>query len=113
MPIWFAVIVQAILFGVMHMNMLQGAGAFLIGLYLGFVAIRTQSIWPCVVAHALNNFLSAMFARYDSEAAGRIWEGGHPLWMIATAILIVAVSVITLMQLTKAQNKKALTEETS
>jgi membrane protease YdiL (CAAX protease family) len=100
LPIWAAITLQAVLFGVLHVNMLQGAGAFLIGLYLGFVAFRTRSIWPCVVAHGLNNFLCSMFARFDPDATGQVWKTGHPPWMVISATLIAALSVITLIKLT-------------
>ncbi len=43
-PGWLAVFVTAFLFGVIHMDALQGAGAMLIGLYLGFVVLATGSI---------------------------------------------------------------------
>jgi membrane protease YdiL (CAAX protease family) len=34
---------------------------FILGLGLGYLMVRTHSVWPCVVAHALFNAVSAVF----------------------------------------------------
>lgn len=57
----FAVIVSSVMFGVMHGNFEQIPFAFLVGLALGFVAIKTGSIWPAIIIHAFNNFVSIFF----------------------------------------------------
>ena len=54
---WFAIIVPAIFFALLHGNIGQAFGAFFIGIILGFVAVKTGSIIPCIVLHSLNNFL--------------------------------------------------------
>lgn len=57
----FAVMVSAILFGVMHGNFEQIPFAFLVGLVLGFVTVQSGSIWIAVVIHAFNNSISLIF----------------------------------------------------
>ncbi len=54
---WFAVIVSSVFFSLLHGNMGQGFGAFLIGMLFGFVAIKTKSILPTIILHSLNNFI--------------------------------------------------------
>jgi len=34
------------------------AGVFLISLLLGWIYLRTKSVWPCIAAHTLNNVVS-------------------------------------------------------
>jgi len=34
------------------------AGVFLISLLLGWIYLRTKSVWPCIVAHTLNNVVA-------------------------------------------------------
>ena len=59
---WVAIVVSAALFGVVHGNMAQGMNAFLMGLMLGWLYVRTRSIVPGVVMHIANNTMSfAMF----------------------------------------------------
>ncbi len=96
MPAWGAILLSSLLFAVLHMNMLQGVGVMLIGLYLGFVALSTGSVWPGVAAHTLNNLLCAVFARYDPEGAGDIWNTGHSPLVLLAAAGVTAFSVIAL-----------------
>lgn len=57
MPIKAALVVQALLFGVFHLNLIQGTYAALIGVCLGFVYYRSGSmIAPTVVHMAVNLF---------------------------------------------------------
>lgn len=54
----FAVLVSAIVFGIMHGNLVQAPFAFIVGVGLGYLAIKTGSIWTAIAIHALNNFIS-------------------------------------------------------
>ncbi len=54
----FAVVVSALLFGVFHMNLVQGVAAFCMGLVLGLIAVRSGSVLPGIFVHFLNNTLS-------------------------------------------------------
>lgn len=58
MPVWAAVVLQAVLFGVAHGTPVQMAYAFLIGLALGFLRSRTGSILPGFAAHAAFNAMN-------------------------------------------------------
>lgn len=60
MPFWGANILQALLFGVMHMNVVQGAYAFLMGLFFGWVAKISHSIKQPILMHILFNFLGTI-----------------------------------------------------
>ena len=44
LPFWLANIWQALLFGLLHMNVLQGVYAFTVGLVLGFICHRGRGI---------------------------------------------------------------------
>ena len=50
-----AVICCALLFAVMHLNPWQFVGGLVLGTIYGAVVIWTGSIWPVILAHALNN----------------------------------------------------------
>ena len=54
---WAGVVVTSALFGLIHLDWIHSPSAFLIGLYLGWLAARAGSILPSVVAHAVNNTL--------------------------------------------------------
>lgn len=55
-PFWAANIMQALLFGVFHMNMIQGIYAFFLGMILGYICERGGSIYQSILFHMLFNF---------------------------------------------------------
>lgn len=57
----FAVLTSAIMFGLIHGNFQQMPFAFMVGLVLGFVTVKCNSIWPAVLIHFYNNFSSVVF----------------------------------------------------
>ncbi len=57
----FAVLTTAIVFGILHGNFQQMPFAFLVGLILGYVTVKTKSIWMAVAIHAFNNAVSVFF----------------------------------------------------
>jgi uncharacterized protein len=50
-----AVIASALIFMVMHANAWQFAGAFLFGLIFAWVVVKTGSLWPTIIGHAVAN----------------------------------------------------------
>ena len=52
---WIGIAISAVLFAIIHMNPAQMPHAFLIGLLLGWMYYRTDSIVPGVVYHWVNN----------------------------------------------------------
>ncbi len=74
LPFWEANAIQAILFTAMHwpnwlwVNGFQtwiivtSVSIFILALFLGWLLRRTNSIWPPIVVHIINNFLTS-FAR--------------------------------------------------
>ena len=69
MPVWAAVVLQAVLFGVVHGTPIQMAYAFLLGLAFGFLRSRTGSILPGIAAHAAFNAMNDPLGIFG-DAAG-------------------------------------------
>jgi sodium transport system permease protein len=51
-------LVSALLFGIFHLDPWRLAGVFVLGLWFGWLRQESGSLWPPIVAHALNNALS-------------------------------------------------------
>lgn len=62
----FAVVTSAFLFGMLHGNFVQIPFAFIVGLVLGYVRVKTDSMLPSVLIHFGNNFF-AVTMTYLSE----------------------------------------------
>ncbi|MGN1195673.1 MAG: lysostaphin resistance A-like protein [Acutalibacteraceae bacterium] len=56
----FAIVMSAVTFGIMHMNMVQAPFAIIVGLILGYITVKTESIWPAIIVHSLNNLFSTV-----------------------------------------------------
>lgn len=52
---WILNILQALLFGIAHLNLVQGCYAFFVGLVCGYLALRYRSLFPSIVFHILFN----------------------------------------------------------
>lgn len=70
MPVWAAVVVQAVLFGVTHGTPIQMVYAFLLGLVFGFLRSRTGSILPGFAAHAAFNAMNDPLGLISGAAGG-------------------------------------------
>lgn len=55
MPFWIANLFQALIFGVYHMNVIQGVYAFVIGIVLGYICEKGGSIYLSILFHILFN----------------------------------------------------------
>ncbi len=66
---WVAVLLQALAFGLMHGMALRFPPTFAIGVVLGVLRLRTGSLWPGVVVHALHNLVGVMAAAWLAEEA--------------------------------------------
>lgn len=59
-PFAAANIVQALAFGIFHMNLTQGIYTFVLGLALGYVTHRSGSIAPAILMHLVYNLMGTL-----------------------------------------------------
>lgn len=69
MYLWYgekvSVLVSALLFGMMHFNVVQFLYAFLMGLALGYAYIRYKKLWVPAAAHGLTNLVVVLFTAFS------------------------------------------------
>lgn len=53
----YCLIISSLLFGLMHMNINQFFYASILGYLIGIVGLCSDSIYPCMIIHFMNNFL--------------------------------------------------------
>lgn len=71
MPFFAANILQAFLFGAFHGNIIQGAYAFVVGLFCGYVCYQGGSIYLSILFHMLFNIwgtFAPSFLSYDGKS---------------------------------------------
>ena len=67
---WLAVLVSSLFFGIAHQMLQQSIAAFAIGMLIGYIAIQTNSIFPCMLYHLIHNSLPLVVANWISESNG-------------------------------------------
>jgi uncharacterized protein len=95
---WASSVVSALLFGFVHVYPAQVMPAFLLGLLLATIHLRTGSLWPCMWTHAIVNalFLVAhMLIPYEIPGLTSPPEAGlfQPLWLDALAVALFGLGV--------------------
>ena len=63
----FAIVVSAVIFSLLHGNMVQVPYTVIAGIYFGYVMVATGSLWPSIILHFFNNFYSVMITAFDSN----------------------------------------------
>ncbi len=90
----FAIICSAAVFGIMHANADQIVFAFLVGLVLGFITVKTESIWCAIAVHFINNLNSVLLSYFPGEQL----LSSLLLVVIFTVLVIGALWGITALQ---------------
>ena len=57
-------LVTSLLFGFMHLDLVQGINAFFLGVAFQFVCLVTRSLWAPIVLHLLNNLCVLTLVQY-------------------------------------------------
>lgn len=60
-----AAVLSALLFGVMHLNLVQGIYAFVLGILLAHIVYQTGSLLAAVAAHMAANLVSVLWTETD------------------------------------------------
>jgi len=55
-----AILISALFFGIMHQTPYQFFYATAMGIIIGFVYVKTGTIWSCILLHFANNFFSVL-----------------------------------------------------
>lgn len=100
----YGIIMSAILFGIFHFNIQNLLGPIFLGILFGYIAYKTDSIFPAIIAHITNNSIALILSIFvsgmniDPEATAEIAASGvisDTAMMIIGAIGIGFIAVIS------------------
>lgn len=98
-----AILISGTLFGLMHANFSQIPFAIPVGIILGYIAIKTNSLLPTMIIHCLNNSISVVLELlYNSENISKNTVG---LIEGITMTIISVLGIVSIFYLIK-ENKK-------
>jgi len=92
MKVLLAIFLQALLFGIIHLNILQGLYAFMIGIIFGLIYYWCRSIWLPVIMHALFNSISVILSNLSPESV--LMEALNNLSYGAFVIITVVSAIV-------------------
>ena len=78
-----AIIVSALFFALVHMNIPQGINAFLLGVIIGAIYLNTGSIYLCIFAHFVNNSVGITIS-----GAFQLISGKYAILIHGTAFIV-------------------------
>ena len=64
---WGAIVLTSVFFGLAHGILQQSLAACVVGIVIGYVAVKTGSLWPGVLYHFVHNSLSVLLARITPD----------------------------------------------
>lgn len=106
-----AIFGSAFMFGVFHGNFTQIPFAFMCGLIFAYITIVSESIWPAVIVHALNNSLSCIDSvlrlYFDGDVADIFY------YAVSIGLLVLgAIALIIYFKNFRKDDAKILKEDT-
>jgi membrane protease YdiL (CAAX protease family) len=103
-----AVLLSSLFFGLVHFNPWWFVEILILGVLFGVLAWKTGSVFPCAVAHGVNNAISLAFANTDPSQFSWYLSGDHvkPAWVLVGLVLVVGGFVL-LYRATETQTASA------
>lgn len=88
---WKAILLSALIFGIIHCNPAQTPGAVVFGWVLGWLYWRSGTIWIPVVAHIFNNFVGVAMIWCTGDTDTTLAElcggvGAASVWALAAVV---------------------------
>ena len=91
-PGW-AIVISALIFGLIHMNLWQAIPAFIIGVVLGYVYYKTGSLKLTMLMHCVNNTLSVILSRIPGLEDVEFFAEIMSPWTYVPMIIAFAVAL--------------------
>lgn len=102
LPFVIGNIIQAVLFGVFHLNLVQGVYATFIGLVLGYLGYRYKTLWVPILLHLFCNLYATVIGMFEI-----------PDTMMTNVVMavIAVVCIAGTIFLMKKENEKAAAQD--
>lgn len=105
----YAIIASALIFAVMHGNMVQIPYTVIGGILLGYLVVTTGSLWPSIILHFINNLYSVIVLSVDNNFG----ETASIVVTVAMLLVFAVVGVIGILKLAKLNYKFTLSKGNS
>lgn len=90
MDMWPAVVISALVFAVLHFNIVQFIYAFLLGVVFALFVEKTGKLTPAVIAHVVANGIAVI--RTETGFLQEMVDGSVSAWLISVGVCFIGVS---------------------
>jgi len=101
---WFAIWASAALFALFHLDPYRFLPVMVLGIMLGWLLYRTNSIFPSMLSHALNNATALSFMHLSGYGFMKVLissDDNLHWWLAIPAVLILAVSIVLINKINR------------
>lgn len=102
-----AIVISAVIFGLIHANPWQAVPAFLLGCGFGYVYYKTGSLKLTMLMHFANNTFALVMSRIPAVKEAETWKallGDTPFRIVFAACVI--ITVLTILEFRKIGEKR-------
>ncbi len=93
----FAIVFSSVLFALFHGNIIQGIIAFLLGIFFGYLDMKSGSLIPSVILHITNNGIATLLSYIEYKTGEELSDSLMIIYIICT-LLIGGICMIFLMR---------------
>jgi len=104
MGMWPAVIVSALIFAVLHFNIVQFVYAFLLGIVFALFVEKTGHLYPAVIAHVIANGIAVV--RTETGFLQGTVDGSVSAWLVSIGLCLVGAGVTLIFAGSKKKEEK-------
>jgi len=96
-PKWVAILISSALFGLLHLNLLQGLYAFALGIIHAIMYLRYRNLWIPIIGHVVFNMVSVIMSEILERAGAE-----YNAWLfLILGVLLSILSVVLMVKFTK------------
>ncbi|MCF7920148.1 MAG: ABC transporter permease subunit [Candidatus Cloacimonetes bacterium] len=89
---WQAIIITGIMFGIFHLDFFRFLPAAAMGIWLGYLLLKTGSIYITIIAHTLHNSFTIVLSRWGEQLpilSGIVKNDNIPLWLLLVSMVAI------------------------
>lgn len=102
-PPVLAIGVSSLYFALAHGDVQHSSAVFPLGIWLGYVAWRTASVWPAVLAHFANNLYGFVVIQVWGDSETLSPPEGPGTWVVGAALVAAMIVAILRLERTRAR----------
>lgn len=95
MGMWSAVILSALVFAILHFNIVQFVYAFLLGIVFALFVEKTGQLYPAIIAHIVANGLAVI--RTETGFLQTTVDMSVSAWLISVGLSLVGVGLLVIL----------------